>query len=84
VANALPPEPGEPGEGTRGQVWVREPDAIRSVDVRVGLSDGTNTELLQDTLEPGTELVTGVLLDGNGSEQAMPSRSIFGGGRGRR
>jgi hypothetical protein len=83
VANTPPAEPAASGQETRAQVWVRDPDAIRSVDVLVGLSDGTNTELLQDNLEPGTELVTGVTLDGDGSGQAMPSRNIFGGARGR-
>jgi HlyD family secretion protein len=81
VANTPPAEPAESGQGTGAQVWVRDPDAIRSVDVLVGLSDGTNTELLQDSLVPGTELITGVTLDGDGPEQAVPSRSIFGGGR---
>jgi HlyD family secretion protein len=81
VANTPPAEPAESGQGTGAQVWVRDPDAIRSVDVLVGLSDGTNTELLQDSLVPGTELITAVTLDGDGPEQAVPSRSIFGGGR---
>jgi HlyD family secretion protein len=76
-----PAQPDESGQGSRAQVWVRDRNAIRSVEVLVGLSDGTNTELLQDSLVPGTELITGVTLDGDGPEQAVPSRSIFGGGR---
>ena len=69
-------------QGTAGRVWVRESDSLRPVDVRLGLSDGTYTELLQDNLEVGTELVTTVTLPGKESAPTT-TRSIFSGGRGR-
>ena len=71
-------------QGTRGRVWVRDhDDTLQPIDVRLGLSDGTYTELLQDTPEVATELVTAVALPGAESAPATPARNIFGGGRGR-
>jgi HlyD family secretion protein len=68
--------------GTRGRVWVHERGSLLPIDVRLGLSDGTYTELLQDSPEVGTELVTTVARPGD-SASTTPARSIFGGGRGR-
>ncbi|HYN09805.1 MAG TPA: efflux RND transporter periplasmic adaptor subunit [Vicinamibacterales bacterium] len=74
----------ETGEGTAGQVWVHEHGTLRRVDVRVGLADGTFTELLEGELAPGAELVTGVQVAGTATPAAAPSSNIFGGsGRGR-
>jgi HlyD family secretion protein len=68
---------------SRGRVWVREHDTLQPIDVRLGLSDGTYTELLQDNPEAGTELITTVALPGTESAPTTPTRNIFGGRRGR-
>src|SRR5262245_26876127 len=47
-------EPGEPGT-----VWIVDGDFVRPVRVRLGLSDGTNTEVISGDLTEGTEVVLG-------------------------
>jgi HlyD family secretion protein len=79
---------GQAPAGTRGEVWVHENGALRRIPVRVGLSDGSHTELLSGDLTPGTEVVTAVVIPGASSATtpASPNRSVFGGsggGRGR-
>jgi HlyD family secretion protein len=47
---------------TRTKVWVRDGDSVRPVKVRVGLTDGLMTEVVEvikDQLTPETEIVTG-------------------------
>lgn len=59
---------------TRGRVWVFMNNELKPVNVRLGVSDGTNAELLSGELQANTELVTGVT--GVGSVRPTP------GGRG--
>jgi HlyD family secretion protein len=70
-------------QASRGRVWVRKHDTLQPIDVRLGLSDGTYTELLQDDPEAGAELITTVALPGTESAPTTPTRNIFGGRRGR-
>jgi len=46
-------------ERTRGTLWVLDCNFVKPVKVRVGMTDGTNTEILSDTIKEGTEVVTG-------------------------
>jgi HlyD family secretion protein len=41
-----------------GEVWTWQDGALRAVPVRVGLSDGANTEVLESALAPGIHVVT--------------------------
>jgi len=78
--------PADDAVGARGEVWVYEQGALRRIDVRLGLSDGTNTELLGDELPLGTEVVTSVQITAPASPAAAPTRNPLGGtggGRGR-
>ena len=64
----LPPVP-----ETSGRAWVFVDKQLKPLNLRLGLSDGTNTELINgEDIEQGTELVTGVLGVG-------PSRPVLGG-----
>ena len=67
-----------PRADARGTVWTwrSETKEFVSVPVRVGVTDGQMTALLDGAIEPGDELVTGVILP-----QIVPSgpRSPFGG-----
>jgi hypothetical protein len=66
---------------------------LKPVNLRLGISDGTNTEILSGELQPNMEVVTGVTglgttraQPGQGSgNPLMPGRGGFGGpgGRGR-
>ena len=41
-------------------VWVTEGQLLRAVEVRLGITDGKFTELLEGDVRPGDELVTGI------------------------
>lgn len=70
-------------QGTRGQVWIFEDGVLKRVDVRLGLADGTNTELLDGPVTAGTALVTGVTT-ATSAPATQPVNNVFGGsGRGR-
>jgi HlyD family secretion protein len=43
----------------RGRVWIEDGDFVRPVKVRIGLSDGTMTEITGGDLEEGTPVVIG-------------------------
>jgi HlyD family secretion protein len=42
-----------------GTVWVDDGGTLRSVSVKLGITDGTHTEVLDGDLKPGTLLVVG-------------------------
>jgi HlyD family secretion protein len=70
---------------TRGRAWVFMNKELKPVNLRLGISDGTNTELLSTELQPGMEVVTGVT--GLGTTRALPGQTGTGnplmpGGRG--
>jgi|WetSurMetagenome_2_1015567.scaffolds.fasta_scaffold23497_3 HlyD family secretion protein len=46
-------------EAGRGVVWVPEGTLVRAVPVRIGMSDGTLTEIQSDELKDGTPVVIG-------------------------
>jgi HlyD family secretion protein len=76
---------------TRGRVWLFVERQLKPVSVRLGITDGTNTELLTGDLQEGSEVVTGFTglntprsttgQTGTGNP-LMPQRG-FPGGRGR-
>ena len=78
---------------SRGRVWLFMNKQLKPVNVRLGITDGTNTELLSDELQPNMEVVTGVAVGGarttstSGSGNPLiPGRGGpggFGGGPGR-
>jgi HlyD family secretion protein len=47
---------------TRGRAWLYINKQLKPVSLRLGISDGTNTEVLDGELQPGTEVVTNVIL----------------------
>lgn len=64
-----------------GQIWILENGQIQPARVRVGLSDGSYTELLSDDLEPGQLVVTTITLP-NAATALQPANSVFGAARG--
>jgi multidrug efflux pump subunit AcrA (membrane-fusion protein) len=76
---------------TRGRVWLFMNHELKPVNLRLGISDGTNTELLSGELQPNMEVVTGVT--GLGATRTVPGQTGTGnpllpsrggpGGRGR-
>jgi hypothetical protein len=64
-----------PTSESYGRVWVYVGGQLKLVRVRLGVSDGTQTELLSGNLSEGAELVTGVVLE---NESASDSSSGTG------
>jgi HlyD family secretion protein len=69
---------------TRGQAWMHAGKELKPVRLRLGITDGQTTEVLEGDVEPGTELVTNITI---GSESTRPQPGGFGvppfmGGRG--
>jgi hypothetical protein len=60
---------------TRGQVWLHTDKELRPVRVRLGISDGQMTELIEGDVEPGVELVTNI----NTGTEAVRTQPGFGG-----
>jgi HlyD family secretion protein len=74
-----------PSVETRGRAWLFMNHELKPVNLRLGISDGTNTELLSTELQQGMEVVTGV--SGLGSNRAQPNfgnqgNPLLPGGRG--
>jgi hypothetical protein len=55
---------------TIGRVWLYVDKQLKPVTVRLGITDGTNTELLGTELQENTQVVTGVT--GIGSTRPQP------------
>jgi HlyD family secretion protein len=47
---------------TRGRAWLFINKQLKPVSLRLGISDGTNTEVLDGELQVGTEVVTNIVL----------------------
>ena len=74
-----------PSTESRGRAWLFMNRQLKAVDMRLGVSDGTNTELIGPELQDGTVFATGVT--GLGTTRAVPTQTGSGnplmpGGRG--
>jgi hypothetical protein len=77
---------------SRGRAWLFANGELKPVSLRLGISDGTTTELLNEELQEGMEVVTGVtglaptrggFPQGGAGNPLMPGgRGGPGGGRG--
>ena len=56
---------------SRGRAWLFMDHQLKPVNLRLGISDGTNTELLGGELQQNMEVVTGVT--GLGATRAQPT-----------
>jgi HlyD family secretion protein len=50
---------GEPGKGRSGKLWVPGNGQPKVVEVRLGITDGSATELLSEELAEGTQVIVG-------------------------
>ena len=69
------PPPGESGGASRrpekrdgdqersGTIWLKDGSYVRPVTVKLGISDGTNTVVLDDSLREGQEVVIGEIAE---------------------
>jgi hypothetical protein len=70
---------------SRGRAWLYIDNQLKLVNLRLGISDGTYTEVLSEELPETAAVVTGVT--GLGATRALPAQNngnplIPGGGRG--
>jgi HlyD family secretion protein len=76
--SSLPSKPGNDRKD-QGMVWVQDGDFVRPVEVHIGLTDGTLTEI-RSGLKEADRLVVGVEQQGGGSGTSNPfAPKIFGG-----
>ena len=79
---------------TRGRAWLYENKQLKSVNLRLGVSDGTYSELLEGDLKEGQEVVVNMVTglepvarpgqQGTGNPLMGPQRGGPGGGGGNR
>ena len=74
-----------PSVETRGRAWLFIDHQLKPVNLRLGVSDGTNNELLSGELQQNMEVVTGIT--GLGTTRTLPGQGGTGnpllpGGRG--
>jgi HlyD family secretion protein len=79
----------KPAAPKPGQVWVKEGEFVRQVDVMTGVTDGAVTAITSDGLKEGDEVVTGVIAAAANPQQNGPTNPFLpqmrrGGGGGRR
>ena len=76
--------PGAPGSEKRKTLWVRHGQLVSPVEVEIGATDGTQTEIVRGNLKPGTEVVLGESLDepaGEGGTNPFAPPRLRGGGK---
>ncbi|HKB02252.1 MAG TPA: hypothetical protein VKD90_08535, partial [Gemmataceae bacterium] len=80
VAGKAPADKEKAGQGV---VWVEENGKAKAVPVKLGLTDGNQTEVLGGELQPGTPLIVGEVRAGGGSgDQSNPfAPPRFGSGK---
>jgi len=72
-----------PTTETTGRVWLNANNQLKSVRLRLGITDGTYTELLSGELAVGQEVVTGVTTPAQAAAAATRSPLMPGGPGGR-
>jgi hypothetical protein len=61
---------------TRGRAWLFMNHQLKPVNMRLGISDGTSTELVSGELQENMEVVTGVT--GLGATRTVPNQTGSG------
>ncbi|MDA1117737.1 MAG: efflux RND transporter periplasmic adaptor subunit [Proteobacteria bacterium] len=63
--------------GAAGRLWVLEAGQPKPVEVRLGLSDGTSTELLDGPLSAGTQVIVGLSPAAADKRDGLPRLRLF-------
>ena len=72
-----------PRTQTGGRVWVQVDGTLQAVRLRLGISDGQYTELIEGDVKEGSEVVTNVVIAGQTTRPAATAFPGFGGPGGR-
>lgn len=67
------------GQTTRGRIWVIADGKPKAIDVRVGLTDGTMTEVSATALAEGVQVIVGQQSGASGApaQRGAPPRMLF-------
>jgi HlyD family secretion protein len=60
---------------SQGRAWLYADGRLQAVRLRLGLTDGANTEVLRGELQEGSEVVTGIVIGGTRSSTAAAPSS---------
>ncbi|GJM30880.1 MAG: RND transporter [Cyclobacteriaceae bacterium] len=67
----------EKGSGKQQQIWILEDQKPVPRTIRIGITDGINTEIVDGSLSPGTPVITNVVLPKTSSKKTDNSTSPF-------
>jgi multidrug efflux pump subunit AcrA (membrane-fusion protein) len=67
-----------------GRAWLYIDKQLKPVNMRTGITDGTNTEIVSGELQPGMEAVTGIVLPNRNAAAAGAAGNPFQQGGGNR
>ena len=70
-------EPGTHSASVAGRLWVPAPGGPKPLELRLGLSDGTRTEVLSGALEEGAEVIVGLAAGAAQRESGLPRVRFF-------
>ena len=78
--NSKPKENPESIRGARKQIWILNNGKLKPISVKIGITDGSFTEILNGDIKEGQEVVTGAINkeEAAASNPFMPQRSGFG------
>jgi HlyD family secretion protein len=72
----------EKEHGDRGALWVQDGDFVRPAKVRIGLTDGVNTEIISGDLKDGSQVVVGEARQNGADNTTNPFMpQMFGGSK---
>jgi HlyD family secretion protein len=72
-----------PNVESTGRAWLFVNKQLKPVRLRLGITDGTNTEILDSNeVQPGTDVVTGVIMSGARTTTAGAGNPLMGPQRG--
>jgi HlyD family secretion protein len=79
-----PAEAGSKDTAERGTIWVQDGKFVRPIRVRVGYTDGANTEVSGEGVSEGLEIVIGDIRTSSSNGTSNPfAPKMFGGGSGK-
>ena len=62
---------------TRARVWVVDGEYVKPISVKVGMTDGLNTEISGDGIEEGLEVITGDITPGTVQQATNANTNPF-------
>jgi HlyD family secretion protein len=73
------PEKANRSASAAGRVWILEAGAPKPVDLRLGLNDGTSTELVEGSLSEGAQVIVGLAAGAQNREAGglLPHMRLF-------